>query len=247
MYTTVAIVREAAGLTGNTNISDAMVSRVLRRAENTFNGVVVKRYVLPLPKYYTNSITFSGTGSGTSAMTITINGESFVITMSVGLTASAAADLFRSAALSATSFVVDEMGSGTVVTINSKASGDSTDVAISTTDPQIVSGITATGGTVAEASIPAIEAIVTDLAAARLMIMAYGEEAQGSDKDGFKLYAMVTKELKEIQDGTTGLYDFAGVELPIATTRRLKFYPTTASQTDSANPTANKFTMNQDY
>ncbi len=234
-------------MVGNTNITDAFIASIVARAENTFDSYVGEVYTLPLPKYYSQTIVFSGTGSGTSTMTITINGESFLVVMSVGLTASAAADKFRTAAASATSFVTDNLGSGATVTIYSTVAGDSTDVTITSTDPQTVSGITATGGTVSQVVIPFVEALVTDVAVARLMIIEYGPESQGTDKDGYKLLGLATSALKSIQKKNEKLYNFVGVELPRAATRRLSFYPTTASQDDSDNPTANKITMNRDW
>lgn len=246
-YTTITKTRQVAGFVGNTNITDAFVSSIVARAENTFDSMVGEKYTLPLPKYYSQTIAFSGAGSGTSTMTITINGESFLVVMTATLTASQAADLFRTAASASTSFVTDNLGSGATVTIYSKAANDSADVTITSTDPQTVSGIVATGGTVTQVVIPFVEAVVTDIAAARLLIVEYGAESQGTDKDGFKLLALAMETLKAIQDGTEKLYDFAGVELPSAGTKRISFYPTTASQTDATNPTASKFTMNRDF
>src|SRR3990167_5325002 len=189
-YTTTTKVRQASGMVGNTNITDAFISSIIARAENTFDSSVGDVYVLPLPKYYSQTIVFSGTGSGTSTMTITINGESFLVVMASSLTASQAADRFRTASASATSFVTDNLGSGATVTIYSTVAGDSTDVTITSTDPQTVSGITATGGTVTQVVIPFVEAIVTDIAVARLMIVEYGPESEGTDKDGYKLLAL---------------------------------------------------------
>ena len=246
MYTSVLKVRQASGMVGNTNITDAFISSIIARAENTFDSSVGDVYVLPLPKYYSQTIVFSGTGSGTSTMTITINGESFLVVMASSLTASQAADRFRTASASATSFVTDNLGSGATVTIYSTVAGDSTDVTITSTDPQTVSGITATGGTVTQVVIPFVEAIVTDIAVARLMIVEYGPESEGTDKDGYKLLALAMSTLKSIKTKAEKLYNFVGVELPVASTHRLSFYPTTASQTDE-NDTSNKFTMNGDF
>lgn len=246
MYTTVTKVRQASGMVGNTNITDAFISSIIARAENTFDSSVGDAYTLPLPKYYTQTIVFSGTGSGALTMTITINGESFAVVIASSLTASQAADRFRTASASATSFVTDNLGSGATVTIYSKVADDSADVTITSTDPQTVSGITATGGTVTQVTLPFVEAIVTDIAVARLMIVEYGPESEGTDKDGYKLLALAMSTLKSIKTKAEKLYNFVGVELPVASTHRLSFYPTTASQTDE-NDTSNKFTMNGDF
>jgi hypothetical protein len=246
-YTTTTKVRQAAGFVGNNNISDAFISSIITRAENTFDSYVGEIYTLPLPKYFAQTITFSGTGSGTSTMTITIDGESFSVVMASSLTASQAADRFRNAASTATSFVTDNIGNGATVTIYSTVAGDSTDVTISSTDPQTVSGITATGGTVTQVVIPFVEAIVTDIAVARLMIIEYGPESQDTDKDGYKLLALATATLKSIQSKNEKLYNFVGLELPRSRTRRLAFYPTNASKTNATNPTANKITMNRNF
>ena len=246
MYTTVTKVRQASGMVGNTNITDAFISSIIARAENTFDSSVGDAYTLQLPKYYTQTIVFSGTGSGALTMTITINGESFAVVIASSLTASQAADRFRTASASATSFVTDNLGSGATVTIYSKVADDSADVTITSTDPQTVSGITATGGTVTQVTLPFVEAIVTDIAVARLMIVEYGPESEGTDKDGYKLLALAMSTLKSIKTKAEKLYNFVGVELPVASTHRLSFYPTTASQTDE-NDTSNKFTMNGDF
>lgn len=47
-YTTLVKVREEAGLTGNTNIADSIVQIYQDAAEDEIDGVLLKRYSLPL-------------------------------------------------------------------------------------------------------------------------------------------------------------------------------------------------------
>jgi len=248
MYTTVTKVRQMAGFVGNTNVTDAMFSTFIIRAESMINSRIGEIYTLPLPKFYLQTITFSGTGSGSGTMTITIDGTNYAVAVTTGLTASQAADLFRTAAASSTSFSADGMGAGATVTIyNLGQDSDSTDVTITSTDPQTVQGITAIGGTVTETAIPFIESIATQIATALALIQEYGPEAQGTDKDGFNRLSVWEGILKEIQKKSEKLYDFSGSELPKSTARQLRFYPTTASYDDDTDPTAPQFTMNKEF
>lgn len=246
-FTTVSKVREVSGFTGSTNVTDAFISRLITRADSMVNAHVGDVYSLPVGKYYSQTIVFSGTGSGTATMTITINGTNYTVAVVSSQTASQAADLFRASAASSTSFVVDSLGNGATVTFYSKVANDSTDVTITSTDPQTVSGITATGGTVTEIAPPMLEMLSTQIAAAYLLIAEYGAEAQDTDKDGNKLLALWRGVLEDIQAKKEKVFDFAGVELTRSGTKRLTFYPNDTSETDTTNPTASKFTMNQNW
>ena len=141
-YTTVTKVRQTSGFVGNSNISDAFISSLIIRAEGLINSYIGTVYTLPLQKHYFRTITFSGTGSGSATMTITIDGTAYTVAVTSGLTASAAADLFRTSGASSTSFVVDALGSGAVVTIYTHDGADSTQLTITSTDQQTVQGIT---------------------------------------------------------------------------------------------------------
>lgn len=247
MYTTVTKVRQTSGFVGNSNVSDAFISSLILRAEGLINSYIGSVYSLPLEKQYFRTITFSGTGSGTSTMTITIDGTGYAVAVTSGLTASAAADLFRNAGAASTSFVVDSVGAGAVVTIYSYAGADATQLTITSTDPQTVAGITATAGTVTEISVPLVELLSTEIAAAYLLMTEYGAEAQNTDKDGKARLEIWLEMLKAIQAKTEKLFDFAGNLLPLSSTGRIAFYPTEASYDDTDNPTGNFFERNQKF
>lgn len=246
-YTTVTKVRQASGFVGNSNVADAFVSSQITRAEGLINSYIGDVYSLPLAKQYTQTIVFSGTGSGSLTMTITVGGTGFAVVIASSLTASQAADRFRTAALDNGNFVTDGLGAGATVNMYTVDGDDSSQVTITSTDPQTVSGITATGGTITELAVPMIEYLATEVAAAQLLIVEYGPEAQDTDKDGYKRMAAARAMLKEIQKKTEKIFDFAAVELPRTSTKRLAWYPTEASATDEDDPTDNRLKMNSKY
>lgn len=246
-YTTVTKVRQSSGFVGNTNVSDAFISGQITRAEGLINSKVKKTYAMPLPKYYQQTIVFTGTGSGAGTLTVTINGENYAVTIANGLTAAQAADRFRQAAEGNDDFVTDGLGAGATVNLYTAEGDDSLLVTIESTDPQTVAGITATGGTVTQVTVPYIEMLATEIAAAMLLITEYGPEAQDTDKDGFKRLSIWEKDLDKIAAKQQEVLDFAGNELPRSTTKSLSFFPTTASQDDETDPTYNRFTMNKRF
>ena len=246
-YTTVTKVRQTSGFVGNNNVTDAFISSLIIRAEGLINSYIGTVYTLPLEKQYFRTITFSGTGSGSATMTITIDGTNYTVAVTSGLTASAAADLFRTSGASSTSFVVDALGSGAMVTIYTYAGADSTQLTITSTDPQTVSGITATAGTVTEIAVPLVETLATEIATAYLLMTEYGAEAQDTDKDGSKRLEIWLDMLKNLQAKSEKLFDFAGALLPLSAAGRIAFYPTELSATDDDDPTANFFQRNQKF
>jgi len=248
MYTTVTKVRMSAGFVGNANVLDSTISGKIAIAENKVNSFIGDVYVLPLPKFYRQTIVFSGTGSGSATMTITIDGVSYAVAISSALTASQAADLFRAAASDSDSFVTDGLGSGATVTLyNIGQDSDSTDVTISSTNPQTVQGVTATGGTVTEIALPLLESITTEIAAARLLIDEYGPEAEDTSKDGFKRLSLAESVLKEIQKKAQKIFDFNGLELPRATVQTISFFPGDNSVDAGGRTVTSKFSINQQF
>lgn len=246
-YTTVTKVRQSAGFVGNSNISDAFISSQISRAQSYVNGFISDAYAMPLGKFYTQTLTFSDAGTGSGTMTITIDGASYVVAVTNGLTAAQAADLFRTAALENDSFVTDGIGSGATVTIHSRTSGDSTDVTISSSDPQTVAGLTVTGGTVTEIAPPMVEAATTGIAVAHLLITEYGPEAQDTTKDGLIWFERWTEVLKNIASKKEKLFDFTDTELPRSSTKRLGFFPATSSVDADGNSISNQVTMNAKF
>jgi len=246
-YTTVTKVRQSGGFVGNNNVTDAFISNLITRAQSYINSYISDAYEVPVDKFYSQTIVFSGTGSGSGTMTITINGTNYAIAIVSSLSASAAADLFRTAAASSTSFVTDGLGGGATVTIYSIVGDDSTDVAISSTNPQTVTGITATGGTVTEVFPPVLESLATEIAVAHLLITEYGEEAQDTDKDGFKRLETWTEMLKNIAAKKEKLFNFAEIELTRSSTKRLASFPIDDSVDDNDEEIVNKVTMNKRF
>ena len=255
-YTTVAKVREAAGFVGNSNVPDSQIQSYIDNATAMVDSGISNVYQLPLPKFFENTITFTGTGSGSGTMTITIQSINYAIAIVNGLTASAAADLFRTAVLAQTSatFQTDGLGNGATVTLNNCNQNELPgDVTITSTDPQTVQGVTSTGGSVLEIGASLVESITRQIAAALLLIQEYGPESQDTDKDGYKKLAVFVGDpestgfLVQISNKTMKVFDCSGTELPASSTKQVSFFPTEASRTDEEDPTANKITMNQLY
>lgn len=250
MYTSIAKVREYSGFLDSTLISDAFILRQITRAEGMIDGYISSAYQLPIPYFWQNTITFSGIGSGSGTMTITINSVSYAISITNGMTAAQAADAFRRAIATAgasATFQFDSISSAVVTITADNQLKAIVDVTLSSTDPQTVAGITATGGTPVAVASGYIEYLATEIATCYLLLTEYGAEAQDSDKDGAKRLAMVEEELEKIRGKKTKLFDASGNEFTVRTGSRLKFYPNDASKEDTENPTPNRFTMNQKF
>lgn len=250
MYTSIAKVREYSGFLDSTLVSDAFILRQITRAEGMIDGYVSGTYQLPLPYFWQNTITFSGTGSTTGTMTIVINSISYAIAVTSGMTAAQAADAFRraiAAAGASATFQFDSVSSAVVTLTADNQLKAIADVTLTSTDPQTVAGITATGGTPVAVSSGYIEYLATEIATCYILLTEYGAEAQDSDKDGAKRLAMVEEELEKIRDKKMKLFDASGNEFTVRSSSRLKFYPNDASEEDSENPTPSRFTMNQKF
>ena len=247
MYTTVTNVRQSGGFVGNANVTDAFISTQITRAESLINSYISDAYALPIPSYYRQTIVFTGTGTGTATMTITIDGVDYEIDITLGMTATQAADAFRTATLGLSGFIADGLGAGTTVTIYSCESGDPGVVTISSTNPQTVAGITATGGTIVAIAPPLLEALATEIAVAFLLITEYGPEAQDTDKDGFKRLALWEETLKRIASKNEKIFSFCGEVLAGSSTKRISFFPTTGSVDVDGQPIVNKITMNKKF
>jgi hypothetical protein len=252
-FTTVTKVREIAGFVGNANVSDAQIASYIDMATNQVQAKIGDVYAIPLTRNFENTVVFSGTGTGTSALTIIVNSINYVVTVAVGMTGAQAADAFRAVVLaeSSATFKVNGVGGGSTVTMTScNSDEDLANVTITSTDPQTVDDITATGGTVSEVAPALIEGITGQIAAAYLLLQEYGPESQDTDKDGAKKLAIFDGDvdtpgmLTQIQLKKMKVFDCEGNELATSTTQQISFYPTTASRTDDEDPTANQFTIN---
>lgn len=83
---------------------------------------------------------------------------------------------------------------------------------------------------------PILEMLETKLAAGYLMDDEYGEEAEGTERDGkAKIESVLGNEkkkgdLSEITNGTVRLFDTNGVEYPLTGSSTMRGYPTSARE-----------------
>lgn len=251
LYSSIEETLLTAGLENNSDITDALVNSKLLFAKGIIDGVIGDIYQLPLGLFYKNKITFTGTGTSTATMTVTIGGNDFALSVISGLSATQVADLLRNAIIDDTddSIELDEIQDGAIVRIISHSTGSATPVTITSTDPQTVGGITATGGTVEPVAQGVIRQISMEIAAALLLKIAYGDEAEGSDKDGQARFEQALDMLTKIKEGDIKLYDNDGTELTTATTARMGFYPNDTSSDGSGDEddTSQRFKVNEEF
>jgi phage tail sheath gpL-like len=255
MMTTEAKVRELSGFDDTTNITSATVLGKISIAESMVNSAVGRRYALPIAFHRSNTLTFDGTGSGSGTMTIVVNGTNYDITISSGLTAARAAELFRLAAVNSSDFVVRL--NGAEATIISKTATDGT-TDIGTADDEVnitaaptTSGISATIGTRGDRYTPVLHEMASEIAAALLLKDNYGPEAEDTPKDGEARLAAIRDQLSYIQainenELQLDLYDeVTGLPFESGTQDSPEFHPDDTSFSDSDNPTAPKIGINQ--
>ena len=123
MYGTITLTREISGFDNSTKVPDSIVSGKLAIADSMIDGALAYRYILPLTYHRQNTITFSGTGSGSGTMAVVVNGTTYNLTIALSQTAAATADLLRAA--TSTDFITDRIGSGATVTLISRTSSAS--------------------------------------------------------------------------------------------------------------------------
>lgn len=246
MYTTITTVREFSGFDDSTKISATTIRGKIAMADAKIDGAIGYRYNLPLAYHRQNTITFSGTGTGSGALTATINGSTYAISISNTLTASAAADLMRVAMVNSTDFT-------TLGYISEETSGDAVLTIISRTDSSVlvtasaevnitdaggtVQGITATAGTVQDRYTPLISQISAEIASALLLMDNYGIEAQDTPKDGVAKMDRLDEILSQLQGTsdkiTLKLYDEVDhTELTQSSSGLPSYKPTVATSDD---------------
>jgi len=256
MYTTQQKVRDLSGLYDTVNIPPATIRGKITIASSMVDGAICRKYLLPLAYRRQNMITFSGAGLGAANLTATINGTDYTIPISNGLTAKAAADLFRAEVYGNSDFIADydEDGDDGIITIISL--GDSSNLVTAnaqvniTEDGGTVQGITATAGTRYDRYPPMVDQMTAEIAATLLLLDSYGIEGQDSVKDGDKRMNAINKILMQVQGKDESLPDF---KLMDEVTREElttsgntpNFFPTNASRTDPNDPTAPQSTMNK--
>jgi len=242
MLCTIIDVKQSSSLfRNNTNITDAEYLRKIQMAESIILGRVGRKYTMPLGKYYENTLTFSGTGSTTGSMTITINGTAYVLAITSGLTAIGAADLFRIAAANSSDFIVNGLYSDEQVTINNQTADSYAEVTISSAT-QTVAGITVTNGNRQEVGIPDLRAVCAECASAFFLMNVVND--QGRSEGQLIMEKTVEPFLQKIDTGYIKLYDFEGNELATSSDNLIETYPNSASSDDEDNPTDNIFRTN---
>lgn len=248
MFTTIAAVRELTGLVDNDNVTDSYIQEQINRAQGVMLSKLSARYILPIPTYYTNTLAFTGAGTGTGVMTFTINASTYVINITNDMTASQAADAFRLAAsVSAnTDFVTDPILSGATVNLWSAKPNWPQGCAISVAVTP-VEGIVVTVGTETIIQIPTLEHICAELTADYIQLAGYGPEMQNTDSGWKDKKKDTMLELEELHLDEMYLFDFAGNILPQAAMAVPVFFPTQASQNEWPDPTYNRGRMNKQF
>lgn len=242
--TSVARVREVSGFDNTTNITDAMILGKIIIAQSKVISAVGRRYALPLKYRRMNTLVFSGTGSGSGTLAITINGVVYNVAVTLGLTAASAAELFRVAAQNSIHFV--NVASAVTTTIVSQSTSDdltTADAEVNITSAPTAAGISVAIGIRSDRYPPILEQLVADIASALLLMDNYGAEAQDTPKDGDKKMSIAETLLKQIQgtdkDGLTidVVDEFTNAELLVAEPDAPLFAPNDTTNVDEENPT----------
>jgi hypothetical protein len=263
-YTTIAKVREFSGFDDVTKISASVIRGKIAMADSKVDGAIGYRYALPLAYHRQNTITFSGTGTGAGTMSVIINGVTYQITISNGLTSSSAADLFRVAVkdsvhLQTEGYVSEESSEATVVIISKTDSG-----VLATADAEVnitnaggtVNGITGTAGTRSDRYTPFITQLSTEIATALLYFDNYGLEAENTPQDGAARMDRLDEILLQLQGesekyATLRLYDeIDKTELTLSDTGapRYRATDTTSDEDyDGDDPTIPQVTITQKF
>ena len=247
-YTSITKVRQISGFVGNSNIGDAFIQDLITRAENYINSYVGDVYTLPLPTFYKNTIVWTGTGDDSGNLDIIINGTTYTVAVTSGMTSAQAADAFRVAAADSDDFIIaGPLGNGTTVTIYTRSQTGTAAQVTTDATTYTTHAITAAVGGIGSQTVGLIETIATEIAGAYLLIEEYGPESQDTDKDGFKKLDLWTEVLERIQSKEEKLYDFVGNELSKSNTQSLAFFPADGSEDADGNPVENKFSMNKKF
>ena len=257
MYTTVAKVRELSGFDDSTLISDSIVKGKIASAEGMFDSAISSVYSLPLKYHRQNTITFAGTGSGSGTMSIVVNGVTYNIAITLGLTASQSADLFRESASTSAHFkVIDSVGDGagvTIVSLTDSATLTTANAEVNITSAVTTEGISATIGTRSDRYAPIVDQIVAEIASALLLFDNYGIEAQDTPKDGKGKMEMINETLQKLQrvhksGQIIKLFDeLDKTELSSTSSYSVNFLPNNTTNEDSSNPTNYKMSINDEY
>lgn len=262
MYTTIENVRQFSGFDDATKITGATIRNKISMADAKLDASIVYRYALPIPYHRQNTITFSGTGNDTGTMAIVINGVTYNVAITVGLTAMQAANLFRNAAIASTHFNVDVIStesSDVIVTIISKTDSSvllTADAEVTISASPTTKGVSGAIGTRADRFPPFITQLSTEIATALLYMDNYGIEAEDTPKDGVARMERLDKMLAQLQ-GTSGdgitlriVDEITKTELAQSSSGLASGFPTDATSAedyDGDDATQSQSKMNDKY
>lgn len=255
MFSTVSLVRDISGFQDATKVVNALIESKISTADGMIRGALAYRYQLPLIYRKQGVLTFSGTGTGIDDMDIVINGTTYTIGITVGLTATQAADLFRIEAAASTDFYIDTLGNGASVIITAKT--DSDDLTTSLAEVTVTSALTteaiALSSIVQDCYPSMISNLSAEIATAFLFITQYGRQAEDTPKDGYaKLdtLQLLLGQLAGTEKEKVPLRvfdDYTELELALIGTEGPSFLPNATTDADSANPTSAKVSINTKF
>jgi hypothetical protein len=221
-YTTIKDVIDEAGLDGDLLDIHQVTRTKIQAAESIVNGTIGNIYSLPLGYRWRNYVEFTGRGTGSATLTITINSVSYTVSVTDEMLPSKAADLFRQAIIDAgtTTLLADPVsdfpGNERVYFVSqSLVSATALTQVDVTNTPGAAGGITATEAAMKEKGYPGmIESMTRMIAAALLLRESYGKNSQGSDNDGQAKFEQAMEFLDKINSGEIKIMDdIAGTEI----------------------------------
>ena len=251
MFTLISTVRQLSGFPNELKVRDSIIIGKIQKAQSIVVSAIGKKYALPLPYHRSRSIEFKGVGTGAATMTITINGSDYTVAVTVGMTASEAADLFRVAADSSADFVTNTEGNDEIVLIISNT--DSSDLSTANDEVNVTANAAAGGievlvSTRVDRYPQILDQITADIATAYILLDNYGVDAQDTPKDGNVRLEMAKEMLAMLQGGkglNMNIYDeITGVELSSSSVDIPSFYPNNTSDEDVDDPTSAKLGIN---
>lgn len=256
MYTNISRVRTLSGFDDTTNIEDRDIASKITIASGMVDSAIGYNYTLPLAYHYTNTIEFTGQGTGSGTMAVIINGTTYNVAVTSGAKPSAIADLFRVAAEDSADFIVDPLGFGAIVRIVSKTTSVSKSTAyaeVNITTAATTNGIAATIGTRAQRYPVVLEQLTAEIATALLFIDQYGVESQDTGKDGQTRMDVIDAKLQKLQGVHESgqrmvIFDeVSGAEIAGSTIGAVSSYPNDTSDESTTDPTSPQVWMNQEF
>lgn len=187
-------------------------------------------------------------------MAIVVNSVTYNVSVVSGDNGTSIADKFRIAVADSVDFIVDALGSGSIVTLISKADSSSATDAyadVNITSAPTTQGIAATTGTRLRRYPVVLEQITAQIATALLFIDQYGVESQDTGKDGQTRMDIIDSMLQKLQGVHESgqrmiLFDeVTGAEITTTTVATVSSYPDNTSDVSTTDPTSPQAWMNQ--